>query len=48
MKPNTTNSGSPGNIVKGTTRTEHHESDFKTIDLRKRGSTRELLRGDDS
>ena len=41
------NSGSPS-IAKGTkTRTGHHESDFKTIDLRKRGSTRELLRGDE-
>ena len=41
------NSGSPS-IAKGTTRTGHHESDFKTVDLSKRGSTRELLRGDDS
>lgn len=47
MNTNVENSGSPS-IAKGTTRTEHHKSYFDTVDLSKRGSTRELLRGDDS
>ena len=47
MNTNTKNSGSPS-IAKGTTRTEHHKSNWKDLDFRNRGELRNVLRGDDS